>query len=289
MRIVITGATGFIGTRLAAGLRQAGHDLVTLGRSASSDHRWDHIVDAPSIAFEGADAVIHLAGEPVAQKWTPEVKQRIRDSRVLGTERLVHGLSVTRKRPKALICASAVGYYGDRGDEILDEDSPGGHGFLAHVCREWESKADLAQALGMRVVKVRIGIVLGSGGGAIQEMLTPFKMGVGGRLGTGKQWMPWIHLDDIAGIFQHAVEGIVAGVLNGAAPGIVTNEQFTKSLGKAIHRPAVMPVPGFALKALYGEMAEALLGGARVIPKATEQSGYRFQYPDLDAALASFL
>jgi len=287
MRIVITGATGFIGTRLAAVLREAGHEIVTLGRGATAGYHWDPASDAPSEAFEGTGAVVHLAGEPVAQKWTPESKQRIRDSRVLGTERLIHGLSVTRNRPKVLVCASAVGYYGDRGDTALPESARPGKGFLPDVCVDWEAKADLAEALGMRVVKVRIGVVLGPNGGALKEMLTPFKLGVAGRLGSGKQWMPWIHLEDIVGIFRHAVEGIAAGPLNGVSPGIVTNAEFTAELGKVLHRPTILPVPGFALKLMFGEMAEVLLGGQRVIPQATEQSGYRFQYPELGAALAS--
>jgi uncharacterized protein (TIGR01777 family) len=286
MRIVITGATGFIGTRLAANLQQAGHSLVTLGRGASADFRWDASVDAPAEAFEGADAVVHLAGESVVQKWTPEAKRRMRDSRVLGTERLIHGLSITRNRPKAFVCASAVGYYGDRKDEPLTEDADPGSGFLPKLCREWEEKADLASALGMRVVKVRIGVVLGPNGGAIKQMSTPFRMGVGGRLGDGTQWMPWIHLDDIAGIFQFAVEGKVAGPLNGVAPGIVTNAQFTGALGKALHRPAVLPVPKFALKMMFGEMADVLVFSQKVIPRATEKSGYRFRFPELAGALA---
>lgn len=287
MRIVITGATGFIGARLAAVLRQAGHEIVTLGRGASNDYRWDGSADAPANALEGADAVVNLVGEPVSQKWTPEVKQRIRDSRVLGTERLVHGLSITRNRPKAFICGSAVGYYGDRGEEMLAEDVSPGTDFLAKLCREWEAKADLAEALGMRVVKVRTGVALGPDGGALKKMLTPFKAGVGGRLGDGQQWMPWIHLDDIAGIFRHAVEGTVAGILNGAAPGAVRNAEFTAALGKALHRPTVLPVPGFALKLMFGEMAEMLLGSQRVVPRATEKSGYRFLYPELGMALES--
>jgi uncharacterized protein (TIGR01777 family) len=287
MRIVITGATGFIGRNLVAALQKAGHDIVTLGRGESATHRWDTLSDAPAAAFEGAAAVVHLAGEPVAQKWTPEAKSRIRDSRVLVTERLVHGLSIARHRPQALICASAVGYYGDRGDELLPEDAGPGSGFLPKVCREWEAKADLAASLGMRVVKVRTGIVLGPDGGALKEMLTPFKMGVGGRLGDGRQWMPWIHLDDIVGIFRHVAEGTFAGPLNGVAPGIVTNAQFTDALGQALHRPTVLPVPGFALKLMFGEMADVLLGSQKVIPRATEKSGYRFQYPELGAALKS--
>jgi uncharacterized protein (TIGR01777 family) len=279
MRIVITGAAGFIGTHLTSTLRQAGHEIVTLGRSHSAS-------DAAQ-AFEGAVAVVHLAGEPVAQRWSPEVKQRIRDSRVLGTERLVQGLSITRNRPQALICASAVGYYGDRGDEVLTEASSPGAGFLPDVCRQWEEKADLAAALGMRVVKVRTGVVLGPAGGALKQMLTPFKAGVGGRLGNGRQWMPWIHIDDIAGIFRHGIETTVSGPLNGTAPGVVTNADFTAALGHALHRPTVLPVPKFALKLMFGEMAEVMLSSQRVLPRATEESGYKFQYPALGASLAS--
>jgi uncharacterized protein (TIGR01777 family) len=287
MRIIVTGASGFIGKRLTEVLREAGHEIVSLGRGTSADFRWDAASDAPADAFEGADAVVHLAGEPVAQRWTAEAKQRIRDSRVLGTERLMHGLSITRTRPRLLVCGSAVGYYGDRGDEVLAEDAKPGTGFLAKVCREWEAKADLGEALGMRVVKVRTGLVLGPNGGALKEMLTPFKAGVGGRLGSGRQWMPWIHLDDIAGIFRHAVEGPVRGVLNGAAPGVVTNADFTSALGKALHRPTLLPAPGFALKLAFGEMAEMILSSQRVVPRATEASGYRFRYTELNAALAS--
>ena len=254
MRILITGATGFIGTRLADVLHQGGHEVVRLGRSA------------PPEALEGSDALVVAPGGRAGGSAMDREKrkQRIRESRVLGTEQLMHGLSITRNRPKVLICASAVGYYGDRGDETLTEDASPGTGFLARVCCEWEAKADLAEALGMRVVKVRTGMVLGPNGGALKKMLLPFKAGVGGRLGNGRQWMPWIHLDDITGIFRHALEGSVAGVLNGAAPGVVTNAQFTAALGKALHRPAVLPVPRFALKLMFGEMADMVLGSQKV-------------------------
>ena len=287
MRIVVTGASGFIGKRLVISLREAGHQVVTLGRGQSANYRWDSSMDAPAEAFEGADAVVHLAGEKVAQRWTAEAKQRIRDSRVLGTERLMHGLSITRNRPRVLVCSSAVGYYGDRGDDFLPEDATPGTGFLPQICRDWEAKADLGEALGMHVAKVRTGLVLGSDGGALQQMLTPFKLGVGGRLGNGRQWMPWIHLDDIVGIFRHALETGFRGVLNGGAPGIVTNADFTTALGKALHRPTIFPVPAFALRLLLGEMGGVVLASQRVVPRATQSSGYNFQYPGLDAALAS--
>jgi uncharacterized protein (TIGR01777 family) len=286
-RIVITGASGFIGTKLVAVLRESGYDVVTLGRGPSDALRWDYNSDAPPEAFESADAVVHLAGEPVAQRWSPEVKVRIRDSRVLSTERLIHGISLARNRPKALVCASAVGYYGDRGNAPLAEDAAPGRGFLADVCRQWEAKADLAESLGLRVAKVRTGVVLGENGGALKPMLPAFKAFLGGRLASGAQWMPWIHLDDIVGIFQHAIEHPVSGPLNGAAPGIVTNRKFTAQLAGALHRPAFLPVPRFALHLLLGEMAEVTLASQRVLPVATLASGYTFRYPDLAAALAS--
>lgn len=287
MRIVLTGASGFIGRKLAAALRLDGHQTVTLGRGTSATYNWDAASDAPPEAFESSDAVIHLAGEPVGQRWSAEVKQRIRDSRVRGTEKLIQALSITSDRPKVFVCASAVGYYGDRGEKALPETASPGSGFLPDVCREWEAKADLATALGMRVVKVRTGLVLGPHGGALEQMLPPFRAWVGGRLGSGRQWTPWIHIDDIVGIFQHALEQPVEGALNGAAPGIVTNAEFTAELGRAINRPAFLQIPEFALKLMFGEMAQVLLSSQRVIPEATLRSGYRFQYPELGPALAS--
>jgi uncharacterized protein (TIGR01777 family) len=287
MWIVITGASGFIGSRLSNVLRQGGHEARTLGRGASSDFHWAPASNPPAGAFENADGIVHLAGERVAQRWNPEVKKRIRDSRVAGTDRLIQTMSLLPKRPKVLVCASAVGYYGDRGDELLPEDAAPGSGFLPEVCREWEARADIAETLGLRVVKVRIGLVLGANGGALKEMLPPFKAGIGGRLGNGRQWMPWIHLDDTVGIFRHALENEVKGVLNAAAPGIVQNSAFTSALGKALHRPTLFPAPKFALALMFGEMADVMLGSQRAVPKATEASGYRFQYPELEAALAS--
>jgi uncharacterized protein (TIGR01777 family) len=286
-RIVVTGASGFIGTRLCDVLRQSGYEVATVGRGPSATFRWDYTSDAPPEAFESADAVVHLAGEPVVQRWSPEVKQRIHDSRVRSTERLIQALSITRDRPKVLVCASAVGYYGNSKDHPLPESAGPGRGFLSGVCREWEAKADLAESLGMRVAKIRTGIVLGENGGALKQMLPAFKVGVGGRLASGTQWMPWIHLDDIAAIFQHAIGNPVHGALNGAAPGIVTNREFTAQLAEALHRPAFFPVPRFALNLLFGEMGEVMLDSQRVIPAATLESGYRFRYPDLPSALAS--
>jgi uncharacterized protein (TIGR01777 family) len=286
-RIVVTGASGFIGTRLCDVLRQSGYEVATIGRGPSATFRWDYASDAPPEAFESAEAVVHLAGEPVFQRWSPEVKQRIHDSRVRSTERLIQALSITRDRPKVLVCASAVGYYGNSGDHPLPETAGPGRGFLSDICREWEAKADLAESLGMRVAKIRTGIVLGKNGGALKQMLPAFKAGVGGRLASGTQWMPFIHLDDIVGIYQHAIANPVNGPLNGTAPGIVTNREFTAKLAEALHRPAFLPVPKFALSLLFGEVGEVMLDSLRVIPTATVESGYRFRYPDLPSALAS--
>jgi uncharacterized protein (TIGR01777 family) len=287
MKIVITGATGFIGSRLSTTLRNRGHQIATLGRGASADYRWNLSAPPPQQAFENAGAIVHLAGEPVSRRWNPEVKRRIRDSRVVSTNQIVDVLATLPNRPAVFVCASAVGYYGNRGDEPLPETAAPGTGFLVDVCREWEAAADRAQALGLRVVKVRIGVVLGKGGGALQAMLPPFKAGLGGPMGSGKQWFPWIHIDDIVGIFHHALDTQVSGPLNGAAPDVVTNRAFAEALGKALHRPALLPTPKFALKLLFGEMADVILSSQFVIPEATLSSGYSFVYPDLPHALAS--
>ena len=248
MNISITGASGFIGRHLVKSLAQAGHSPRALSRHAP-----------PAESLREADAVIHLAGEPVAQRWTAEAKRRIRESRVEGTRNLVAALAALPRRPEALICASAIGYYGSRGDEILTESSAPGSGFLPEVCVAWEREAQAAEAFGMRVVRVRTGLVLDAGGGALVRMLPPFRMGLGGRLGSGRQWMSWIHLEDLAALFQFAVERQVRGPLNAVAPYPVTNSDFTRELARTLGRPAVFPVPGFALRLLFGEMADVLL------------------------------
>jgi hypothetical protein len=283
MNITLTGATGFIGKQLVPELQNRGHVLRVLGR-----REWDSssTTPPPPDSLASADAIIHLAGAPVAQRWNAEVKKQIRDSRVNGTRALVHGLSMQSKRPEVLISGSAIGFYGDRGDEILTETSPRGNGFLADVTEEWEQAADLASNLGIRVVKLRTGIVLGKGGGALEQMLTPFKMGAGGRLSSGRQWMSWIHIRDLMGLILFALaDSKVSGPMNGTAPHPVRNIDFTEELGKALHRPAVIPVPEFGLKLLFGEMAGVLLASQRVLPQAAQAAGYRFQFPDLSAAL----
>jgi hypothetical protein len=278
MNITISGASGFIGRHLMKSLAEAGHSLCALSRHAP-----------PAESLREAEIVIHLAGEPIAQRWTAEAKRRIRESRVAGTRSLVEALATLPRRPEALICASAIGYYGSRGDEILTESSAPGSGFLPELCVAWESEAQAAEAFGMRVVRVRTGVVLDARGGALQRMLPPFRMGVGGRLGSGRQWMSWIHLEDLAGLFQLAVESRVRGPLNGVAPHAVTNSDFTCELARALRRPAVFPIPEFALKLLFGEMADVLLASQRVAPGAAEAAGFRFRFPQLAPALAALL
>ena len=229
--------------------------------------------------------MVHLAGSPVAQRWTPWAKKEIRASRVKGTHHLVTALSTMKQRPMVLVCASAIGIYGDRGDEVLTEASPVATGFLADVCREWESEADLAESLGVRVVKLRFGIALGRKGGALEKMLPPFRAFMGGRLGTGSQWMSWIHIDDIVGLIRYALAYPLTGVVNATAPNPVRNSEFTRELGATLHRPAIFPVPAAALKIMLGDMASVLLASQRVLPKAAETGGYRFAYPELGPAL----
>src|SRR5262249_15093093 len=293
MNVTITGATGFIGRRLIDRLAHEPHQLhaltrrtnVTFGSAAVWISKWEPAAEEPPPeSLANADAVIHLAGEPVAQRWTPDVKTKIRESRIQGTRNLVQALSKQPRRPSVLVCASAIGIYGSRGDEILTETSAPAQDYLAEVCREWEEQAMLAEPLGIRVARIRIGIVLGRGGGALERMLPPFKAFVGGKLGSGKQWMSWIHLDDLVGIFRRLLTNPISGAFNGVAPNPVSNSEFTQELATALGRPAIFPVPELALKALFGEMASMLLASQRVLPQATEAAGYRFQHPDLAAA-----
>jgi uncharacterized protein (TIGR01777 family) len=260
--------------------------------AGASAVRWDPASEiAPVDALRGIDVVFNLAGEPVADgRWTEDRKRRIRESRVLGTRNLVAGLRALDARPKVLISASGVGYYGDRGDEELEEASRAGRDFLAEVCIEWEREALAAEALGIRVVCVRIGMVLAPGGGALARMLTPFKLGAGGRLGSGEQWMSWIHIDDVVGVLLHASE--TAGVrqaMNAVSPNPVTNAEFTRALGRALRRPAFLTVPKAALRIAFGEMSEILLASQRVLPRVAERTGYAFKHSSLDAALAAVM
>jgi len=294
MRIAVTGASGFLGRRLVSRLIGAGRNVNVLGRSPKTGlppearfFLWDPNKAPPTAAsLEGCQAVLHLAGEPVAQRWTPEVKRRIRDSRVEGTRRMVEGMASLDRKPSTLIAASAVGFYGDCGDEILDESSPAGKGFLPETCLEWENASRLAQSLGVRVVLLRIGVVLDQRGGALARMLPIFRLGLGGRLGSGQQWMPWVHLGDLLDLIEFAiVKSSLKGPVNACSPNPVTNSDFTLALGRALHRPALLPVPRTALRLLYGEMSDILFDSQRVIPKAAQQGGFEFGHPELFAAL----
>ncbi len=297
MNVLITGGSGFIGDRLVNRLLEAGHFVSIFTRRVRErpdrnvgQFYWNHQGVPPHEPFRDVDVVVHLAGEPVAQRWTPAVKAEIRRSRVEGTRFLVEGIRRLSRRPRALVAASAIGYYGERGEETLTESSMPGRGFLPGVCVEWEHEADQAADLGLRVAKLRIGVVLGKGGGALEKMLPPFKLGAGGVVGDGKQWMSWIHVDDLVSLLMLAIESsAMEGPLNAVAPHPVRNEEFTKVLAAALHRPAVFAVPAFALKVMYGEMAEVVLGSQKVLPKAPEQYGFQWKYPQLSGALAEIV
>jgi uncharacterized protein (TIGR01777 family) len=277
--VAITGASGFVGRHATALLRRAGHEILavsTRGLNASAD-------------FAGCNAVVNLAGEPVAQRWTAQARERIRSSRVDGTRRVVEALAALNPRPTVLINASAIGIYGPRGDEILTESSAPASDFLGQVASEWEREATAAEKFGMRVATLRFGIVLGRDGGALEKMLLPFKLGIGGKLGDGSQWMSWIHIDDVVGLVEFAMANPVRGALNATSPNPVRNVEFTRELARALHRPAIFPVPKFALSALFGEMSETILASQRVIPATALRAGFAFKFPELRGALENIL
>ena len=296
MKITLTGASGFVGSRVLAKLLADGHQAHVLGRKHDpalpmgvAFSQWDATAEPDPASLADADAVIHLAGEPVGQRWTTEVKTRIRESRVRGTTLLVSALRKLSRRPAVLVAASGIGIYGPRGDEVLTETSAPGQGFLAEVSRNWEAAALSAETAGIRVSCLRFGVVLGKGG-ALAKMLPPFRLGVGGRISSGHQWMSWIHLEDVVQMIGFALEnGAVRGAVNTTAPNPVTNRQFTEDLAGALHRPAIFPVPEAALKLLFGEMSSLLLDSQRVLPKAANAAGFRFQYPHLRPALVQIL
>jgi hypothetical protein len=294
MRVAVTGGTGTIGGAVVRALRERGDEATPLARSAAKDPeavRWAAPQEepAPAEALRGRDAVVHLLGEPIAQRWSDDAKVEIRNSRVLGTRNLVAGLRALpdAERPKVLVSQSAVGYYGARGDEPLDEGASAGDDFLAHVVADWEAEAREAEELGLRVVLTRTGVVLSPSGGALAKMLPFFKAGVGGPVAGGGQYLPWIHLDDVAGgmLFVLDTPGL-SGPVNLSAPEAPTNKEFSRALGRALHRPALLPVPALALKALYGGMSFIVTTGQRAVPKRLLEAGYAFARPDLDAALA---
>ena len=296
MKLVVAGATGFIGSILCGRLLEKGHTLTLLTRSAPQDastqqKRWLHWTpDTSGVwekAVEGVDGVINLSGEPIAAKrWTPQQKRRILRSRLETTRGLVEAVAKAQQKPKFLINSSAIGYYGPRGDESIAEEAKPGTGFLAETTRDWEEEASRAESLGLRVIYLRTGIVLGRNGGALAKMLPPFKFFVGGPLGSGTQWMSWIHMEDEVGLIIHlANHEQAAGPVNATAPNPVTMKEFCQTLGKVLGRPSWAPVPDFALRLLLGERAEMLLTGQRVIPAAAQRFGYQFRYPNLEEAL----
>lgn len=293
MKVAVTGATGLIGTALSERLHKQGNEIfaITRRKSLSSPYNvvhWDvERGELDTSPLEGVDAVVHLAGETIAERWTAKKKALIRSSRVDGTKLLVEGLKSLSRRPSVLVSSSAIGFYGGRGDEELDEQSATGAGYLAEVCQAWEAESARAEELGMRVVTLRTGIVLSTKGGALAQMLLPFKLGLGGPIGAGTQWMSWVHIDDVIGGYHFALhQPDFSGVANLTAPRPTRNAEFTKALGQTLSRPAFLPAPGFALKLVFGEMAQdLLLDGQKVLPRHLDQAGYKFQYPDLDEAL----
>ena len=301
MKVIVTGSTGLVGRALIRSLLADGHEVTRLVRGDAQGFRapgtaavhWDPErgeIDAG--ALEGHDAAVHLAGEPVAEgRWDDEKKRRIRESRVQGTTLLAGALAGLRAKPKVLVSASATGFYGDRGAEILREESASGDDFLSEVCREWEKATLQASQAGIRVVHLRIGVVLSGEGGALQKMLTPFKLGVGGKLGSGSQYMNWITLEDLTGVIRRAVEDeSLRGPVNAVAPQQVTNEEFTKALGGVLGRPTIFALPAFAARLAFGEVADALLmASTRVEPARLKEAGYQFKHPEIEGALRSVL
>lgn len=299
MRITVTGATGLIGTRLVAALLKRGDEVTVLSRRPEDARRklgveavgWRTEAEpAPVEALDGRDGIVHLAGESIAQRWTQESKERIRSSRELGTARLVEGLKVAEPRPRVLVSASAVGYYGARGSERLDETAAPGTGFLADVCEAWEREAAAAADLGMRVVSLRTGVLLDRDDGGLARMLPVFRLGVGGPVAGGDQYMSWITPDDLVRMYMVALDDSEwSGPINATAPEPVPNREFVRALGRVLHRPAVLPVPAFALRVLYGEMASVVITGQRALPARATEQGFEFKHASVRGALAAAL
>lgn len=295
MKIAITGSTGLVGSALVPFLTTGGHHVTRIVRTSTTEAEtlWNPATgQIDGGRLEGFDAVVHLAGENIAARcWNAEQKARICDSRVQGTKLLCETLAKLQRPPRVLVSASAIGFYGDQGDRELTEESPSGSGFLPEVCQEWEAATEAAKKAGIRVVQLRFGVILSPGGGALAKMLTPFRLGLGGRIGNGRQWMSWIALDDVVGCVHHALATeSLRGPVNAVAPRPVTNREFTKTLGKVLWRPTLFPMPGFMARLAFGEMAnELLLASTRVLPRALLDSGFRFLYGDLESALRHLL
>jgi uncharacterized protein len=294
-KVLVSGSSGLLGSALVQSLGADGYEITRLtrrGASAARQISWDFAQPLAPESVSGFDAVIHLAGESIASRWTDAKKKEIRDSRVLGTRHLAEALARAASPPRVLISASAIGFYGDRDDEILREDSPSGRsGFLPEVCREWEAAAEPAVEAGIRTAFLRTGIVLSAKGGALKQMLPPFRMGLGGKVGSGRQWMSWIDLQDEIGAIRHILSNEnLRGPVNSVSPHPVTNAEFTRTLASVLSRPAIFPMPAFAARLVFGQMGdELLLGSQRVEPAALSASGYVFQKPDLRRALEEIL
>jgi uncharacterized protein (TIGR01777 family) len=295
MKILVSGSSGLVGNKLTSLLTAERHEVTVLVRRPAerAEIRWDPAAgDLDARALQGFDGIVHLAGENIAQgRWTAAKKQRIRASRVDSTHLLCQTLAGLAPQPSVLVNASAIGYYGDRGDQQLDEDSAAGEGFLPEVCQAWEAATQPATDAGIRVVRLRIGVVLSADGGALKKMLLPFRLGAGGRVGTGRQYWSWISIDDLVGVIHHALNAdSLSGAVNAVAPQPVTNQQFTQTLGRVLRRPTIFPMPAFAARLALGEMAnDLLLASARVAPAKLNESGYAFRHPDLESALRHVL
>jgi uncharacterized protein (TIGR01777 family) len=301
MKVLVTGASGRIGKALCDELLKRGDEVVGLSRSPDKAgaaqprvtwHAWEPTLERPTeAAFDGVDGVVNLVGEKIDQRWSDDAKRKIMDSRKVATHNLVGTIEGLTARPKVLVSQSAVGYYGNRGDEELDESSAPGDGFDSSVCVEWEKAAHEVDPAGVRLVIVRTGQVMETGGGILGELLLPFKLGLGGPLAGGNQWVPWIHISDEIGVLTWALDDeSVSGVVNGTAPNPVTNKEWSKALGRALHRPAVLPIPGLAVAVKFGrEFGKVAQGGQRVLPRRTEELGYAFKYPAIDGALRDLL
>ncbi len=295
MQVLMSGASGLLGTALSQAFAARGDRVIPLVRSqvnsGADGISWQPGETLDPTLVSGFDAVIHLAGESVVGRWTAAKKQRIRDSRVLGTRTLAEVVPRAAQKPTVFLAASAIGYYGNRGDEVLDETSACGTGFLAETCREWEAAAEPVRQAGIRLIHTRIGVVLSKHGGALDKMVLPFRLGLGGRMGSGQQWMSWIHVDDIVGAMLHVLQNeSISGPVNLVSPNPVTNAEFTSALGKVLSRPTIFPVPEFALRLAMGEMAEeVLLGSQRVEPQRLLASSYEFKFPELQPTLEHLL
>lgn len=298
MKTLVTGATGFIGRVIVQQLEQQGHEVVVLTRnvpkaalilgSKCKYFQWaDTTTPPPAEAFQGVEGIINLMGESIGEKkWSEEQKKKILNSRVIGTAKLLEAVSKLEKKPKVLVSTSAIGIYGNRRAEELDENSAPGSGFLAEVCKAWEGEANKAQKLGLRVAIIRVGVVMGKNGGALTKMVPLFKLGVGGKLGSGDQYMSWVHVEDLAAMFVTALtDESISGPYNGTAPYPATNSDFTKVLGKVLRRPAILPAPEFALKTILGEMSAIVLEGQKVLPKKFKEKNFHYRYPTLEMTL----